>query len=157
MGLFTSSGSKVFISTTTTDPATFDAAGYAALTYVQVGANESIGAFGDESTEVTFDDLGDGRTKKFKGQRNAGNMEVVCGLDDEDAGQALMRTAEEDDTVNNYHFKVEFPNSLGTSGAIRYFSGKVMTQREVVDTANNITKFEATVGINTAIVKVDAS
>jgi hypothetical protein len=158
MGIFTSAGTKVYMTSTTTNPATFDAAGYGALTFTEIKNVESVGAFGDESAEVTFDDLGEKRTKKLKGQRNSGNMALVCGLDDADAGQDLLRTAEADNTTGNFHFKVVYPNKLtsGGDGAIRFFSGKVMSQREVIDTANNVAKLEATVGINTAIVLVDA-
>jgi hypothetical protein len=158
MGIFTSAGTKVYITATTTNPATFDATGYGALTFTEIKGIESVGSFGDESAEVTFDDLGEKRTKKFKGQRNAGNMAIVCGLDDADAGQDLLRTAEADNTTGNFHFKVVYPNQItsGGDGAIRYFSGKVMTQREVIDAANNIAKLEATVGINTAVISVDA-
>ena len=157
MGIATTSGTKVSISTTSTAPATFDASGYAALTFSEIGSIESVSGFGDESSEVTFDELGDGRTKKLKGQKNAGNMELMMGLDDEDAGQGYLYTAEADATTSDWHFKVEVPNSLGTANAIRYFSGKVMSVRETYDTANNVIKLNTTVGINTAVVKVDAT
>ncbi|MFK5173523.1 hypothetical protein ACI3QN_13500, partial [Propionibacterium freudenreichii] len=79
------------------------------------------------------DDLGDGRSKKFKGQRNAGTMSVVCGLDDADAGQILLRAAEKDNTTGDFHFKVVFDNKITSGGvnASRFFSGKVMSAREV--------------------------
>jgi hypothetical protein len=157
MGIATTSGTKVSISTTSTAPATFDASGYGNLTYSEIGSIESVSGFGDESSEVTFDELGDGRTKKLKGQKNAGNMELMMGLDDEDAGQGYLYTAEADATVADWHFKVEVPNSLGSANAVRYFSGKVMSVRETYDTANNVIKLNTTVGINTAIVKVDAT
>ena len=157
MGIATTAGTKVSISTTSTAPATYDSTGYAALTYSEIGSIESISGFGDESTEVTFDELGDGRTKKLKGQRNSGNMELMMGLDDEDAGQGYVRTAEANNTTNDWHFKVEVPNSLGVANAIRYFSGKVMSVRETYDTANNVIKLNTTVGINTPIVVVDAT
>jgi hypothetical protein len=157
MGIATTSGTKVSISTTSTAPSTYDASGYAALTFSEIGSVESVSGFGDESSEVTFDELGDGRTKKLKGQKNAGNMELMMGLDDEDAGQGYLYTAEADATTNDWHFKVEVPNSLGTANAVRYFSGKVMSVRETYDTANNVIKLNTTVGINTAIVRVDAT
>lgn len=159
MGIFTASKTKISMTTVTTDPATFDATGYAALSYTQIGSIENLGAFGDEASEVTFDDLADGRTKKLKGQRNAGTMQLVLGLDDDDTGQGLLDTAEADDSVANYHFKVEFPNKLSSGGtnALRYFSAKVMSVREEVNTANNVVKKNVSLGINTKIVKVAAT
>lgn len=159
MGISAASGATIAITSTTTAPATFDAAGYAALSYTTVNSVESIGSFGDESQDVTFDDLGDRRTKHLKGQKDAGTLALVCGLDDTDAGQDLLRTAEADGSTGNFHFKVTLPNKQATAGddAIRYFSGKVMSVRETVDSANNIVKLETNIGINTKIVYVDST
>lgn len=156
MGIFTASRSKLYLTTTTTPPGSYDAAGYGALTWVEVGSIESLGDFGDEASEVTFDDLADGRTKKLKGQRNAGTMQMTLGLDDTDAGQDALDDAEADDSTGDYNFKVEFPNKQAAPGsnALRYFSGKVMSVREGVGTANNVVKKNVNIGINTAIVKV---
>ena len=159
MGLFTTSGLTISITTTTTDPATFNAVGYAALSYTEISGLENAGGFGDESNEVTADDIGLGRTIKLKGQRNAGNMDLVFLLNDADAGQTLLRAAEADDSTGNFHFKVTLPNKLASPGAdaIRYFSAKVMTAKENFDTADTVAKLNATIGINTAIVSVAAT
>lgn len=159
MGIFTTSGSTISMTTTTTNPGTFDAAGYGALSYTQIGSVENLGGFGDTSEEVTFDDIAQRRTIKLKGQRNAGNLELVCGRDDTDTGQDALYTAEQDNSTGNYHFKVTFPNRQASGGddAVRYFSGKVMSVRETLDTANNVAKLEATIGINTAIILVDST
>ena len=159
MGLFSASGATVSMTAVTTDPVTFDAAGYALLTFTEVGQIEDGGAFGDESSEVTFDSLGSGRTTKVKGQRNSGTFDLVTGLDDEDSGQALLYTAEADDSTGNYHFKVTFPNKLSSGGtdAIRYFSGKVLSTRENLGTANNVVSLTATISIDTPVVRVAAT
>jgi len=159
MGIFTASKTKLYMTATTVVPATLDVAGYDALVWVPIGSIENLGAFGDAASVVTFDDLADGRTKKLKGQRDAGNMELVLGLDDADAGQALLDTAYSDDSVGDYNFKVEFPNKLAINGqnALRYFRGKVFTVRETVETANNVVRKNVTVGISSPIVKKAAT
>lgn len=156
-GIFATAGARLFIGSPlaaqTTD---FVEADFAGQSWVAVNWMENIGAFGDEAASVTFDAIEQGRTQKLKGTRNAGDMEVVCGIDYEDAGQIAIRAAEA--TPNNYAFKVLFNDMPGggTSGSIRYFIGLVMSARETLDTANNVMKLNATIGINSNIVRINA-
>lgn len=157
--IFATSGATFSISTTSTAPGTYDASGYGALTYAACEPLENLGSFGDASNEVTFDDIANGRTLKIKGQRNAGNMELVFAYDDTDAGQGYLKTAEEDDSTADWHFKVTLPNKQNDAGAdaIIYFSGKVMTQVIAAETADNVTRRNVTIGINTGLVVVNST
>ena len=159
MSIFTSSGVQVYISSTATAPATYDAAGYGALTFTQVNSVEDAGAIGDTANEVTFDDLAKRRTQTLKGQFKGETLSLVCGYDDADAGQLLLVTAAADPVQQDWHFKVVLPNKLATAGqnAIVYFSGRVMSSKRTISTANNVVKLEATVQPNTAIVYVQAT
>lgn len=154
--IFATSGTIVSMSTTTTAPATYDAAGYGALTYQALGCLSHIGSFGDTSAEVTFDCINEGRTITIKGQRSAGTLELTVALDDTAAGFALIDTAERDDSTANYHFKIEFPNKQNATGtnAVRYFSGRVMSAPENLGGANDVATQTVNVAINTPIVKV---
>lgn len=157
MSIYVTAGSRIYIGQAVAQQSTdFVEADFLTHSFTEISWVESIGAFGDEAAEVTFDAIGEGRTLKLKGNRNAGNMELVCGQDYSDAGQAALRAAEA--TPDDYAFKVLFDDmpSGGTSGSIRYFIGKVMSARETLDTANNVIKLNATVGINSNIVRVDA-
>ncbi len=157
--IFATSGTVVSMTSTTTPPATYDAAGYAALTYVDLGCLSNIGEFGDESALVTFDCISEGRTKKIKGQKNAGQMALTVALDDTTSGFDAIQDAEADDSTGDYHFKVVFPNEQNATGtgAIRYFSGKVMSAREVLGGANDVATVNVVVEINTKIVKVNST
>jgi hypothetical protein len=157
--IFAASGTIVSMTANTTPPATFNAAGYAALTYVDLGCASNLGEFGDESSEVTFDCINTGRTLKIKGQRNAGNMTLTLALDDTTDGFDNVQAAESDDSTGDYYFKIEFPNKLNATGtnAIRYFGGKVMSAREVVGGANDVVTINLVISINTPIVKIAAT
>lgn len=159
VSIFTTSGATFSISTTSTAPGTYDASGYGALTYSSCGSVENIGSFGDASNEVTFDDIANGRTIKLKGQRNAGNIELVLGYDDTDTGQGYLKTAEEDDSTADWNFKITLPNKQNAGGtdAIIYFSGKVMSNVIAAETADNVTRRNVTIGINTALVVVNST
>jgi len=153
-GIFATAGSKVYIGgVMSAQSQDFTASDFNGESWVEIGWLETIGQFGDESAEITFDAIGESRTQKLKGTRNAGNMELTCGIDNDDAGQAALRSAEA--TPSDYAFKVEFnDNPDGSSNSIRYFIAKVMSAREVMDGANNVVKLTATLAINSNIVHV---
>ena len=154
--IFTTSLSSFSISTTTTNPATYNAAGYGALTYQAACPLQNIGAFGTSFESATFDDICTGVRMKIKGINDNGEMEVVLGYDDTDAGQVLLKTASLNTTTANYHFKVTFPNKQNATGAdsIFYFSGKVMKAIRTPGAASDVVTLNSTIGINTAIVEV---
>ncbi len=156
-GIFATAGARLYIGSAlaaqTTD---FVVGDFSGQSWVQVGWMESIGAFGDEAASITFDASEQQRTQKLKGTRNAGDMAVVCGIDYEDPGQILLRAAEA--TPNNYAFKVLFNDApSGGDPSERYFIALVMSAREQLDTANNVMKLNATLGVNSNIVRVNAT
>lgn len=157
--IFATSGTTVAMTATTTAPTTYDATGYTALTYVPLGCLSNIGSFGDTSETVTFDCIAEKRTLKIKGQRNAGALDLTIALDDTTTGFDTINAAAADDSTGDYHFKITFPNKQASAGAgaIRYFSGKVMSNIENLGAANDVVTIGASVEINTAIVKVDST
>lgn len=157
--IFTSNLATFSISTTSTDPATFDASGYGALTFEQACPMQSFGAFGTSFNPVTFENLCSGLLEKLKGTRDNGDMEVVLGYDDTDGSFDYLTTAVNDTSTANWHFKITFPNkqSSGGTDAIFYFSGKVMTDIKTLAGANDVVTRNVTVGIETAIVNVKST
>ena len=156
-GIFATAGSKLYIGQSIASKTTnFVLADFAGQSWIEIGWLENIGAFGDEAANITFDAIGQQRTQKLKGTRNAGDMAVVAGIDYEDQGQITLRAAE--GTPNNYAFKVQF-NDAPTGGdpSERYFIALVMSTREALDTANNVMKLNATLGVNSNIVRVNAA
>jgi len=65
---FTSAGTT--ISVVDSNPATYDQAGFEALTYSLIGEVTDLGEFGREYSAVTHNPLGDRRTVKRKGSYN---------------------------------------------------------------------------------------
>jgi hypothetical protein len=157
-GIFATAGAKLFIggalAAKTVD---FVLSDFSGESWVEVGWLENIGAFGDQANSITFDAIGQARTQKLKGVRNAGDMSVVAGLDYSDPGQIAMRAAEA--SPNNFAFKVQFNDEPegGTKPSTRYFVGMVMAARETLDTANNVMKLDLTIGVNSNIVRDNAA
>lgn len=145
----TSAGSTLAI--TATAPATFDAAGYGAATFTEIGGIEKIGALGAVFAKVEFQPL-KGPKDKNKGSRDNGSLAPSLAIDESDAGQTLLRTAAADETSKIYYFKVTYSN-----GAKRYFGGRVFGYPETVDGADTVLMANPTIEIITDIVPVAAS
>lgn len=103
MAVGPAAGSKLFIGNAApANPATD--------TYTEVGNISNMGEFGPTYSPITFDSLGNRLTQKFKGQRDAGNMQITLGRSPSDAGQALLVTARDLDF--DYNFKVTLNDAI---------------------------------------------
>jgi len=161
LDIFATAGAEVYIGPAmtrkNTDWVQGDFETSPAISWTPISMVESIGSFGDSAQVVSFQAVDLEREIKLKGTRNAGNMVVVCGIKEDDAGQIAMIAAEK--TEYNYGFKVVFPNmpTGGVSGGIRYFIGMVMTIPEELAGANNVAKLSLSVEVNSNIVAVAAN
>lgn len=107
MTIFATNGAKTYIGSTIAVPgADLNQASFAGQVWTEIGETENLGTFGDTAAEITFDSISSNRTRRLKGTRNAGNMELVCGLDYADAGQLALIAAEK--TIHDYAFRVVF-------------------------------------------------
>lgn len=147
MGSMTAAGSALAISAGT--PATQTEAGYAALTFTEIGGLDKIGGVGATFAEVEFKPL-KGPTETHKGSVNYGSLQPSMAVDDSDAGQTLLHTASENQTAL-YSYKL-----TRSDGAIRYFQGKVFGMPETIDGPDSIVMATPTIKINTKPVRVAA-
>ncbi|MEG8045731.1 Calx-beta domain-containing protein [Sphingomonas aerolata] len=148
MGSQTAAGSSLALSAML--PSSFDAAGYVALTYVEIGQVEKLGSFGASFSKVEFQGL-KGAKQKFKGSADFGALQPSIALDALDAGQILLQTASDDETQKLYSFRVTYPD-----GSTRYFRGRVFGAPETADGADSMLMATPTVEICSKVVKVDA-
>jgi hypothetical protein len=145
MAVMTSAGSTLSIATGA--PATYDATGFTALTYVVVGEVTDIGEVGREYALVTHMPVGSRTVKKFKGSYNNGSMQIQMGRDTANAGQTAMKAALLSDA--DYSFKV----TLQDLSKI-HFVGKVTTFKTSVGSVDQITGSSCTIEINGDIVEI---
>lgn len=118
-------------------PATFNEAGYEALTFTAVGECTDLAEFGREYALVTHNPIASRGTQKYKGSFNAGSMALTLGLDNDDAGQIIMMAASLSDA--DYSFKVEIQD-----GTVYYFQAKVMMFKIGVNNVDSITTATST-------------
>jgi hypothetical protein len=130
MSVRTSAGSTIAISAS--QPATYDQAGYAALSYFDIGEVTDLGEFGRDYALVTHNPIATRATVKRKGSFNEGTMDMKVGLDTDDSGQIVAKAASESD--NDYSFKVTLQ-----SGDVYYFQAQVMSYKINVGSVDNIT------------------
>jgi hypothetical protein len=162
MPVQTGAGVAIYIGTTASAT---NLSEYQSDTYTQLEQVESIGSFGDSTSEVTFTGLSDARVQKLKGSQDAGNLSITMALDETSidssplGGQGLLLAASQNTSSDTYNFYVEY-NDAGTSspnnGTRRYFSGQVATFVESVDGSDSIIMIASEVRINTAFIRAPA-
>lgn len=121
MSLGTVAGTTIGISAVI--PATFDEAGYEALTFTNIGNIEDGGEHGREYAEVTFNPIDTRGTRKYKGSFNEGTKTLSVAYNSDDGGMALLKTALASDA--DFSFEVAYPD-----GDIDWFQAKVMSLKK---------------------------
>lgn len=124
-------------------PATYNVAGYAALSYTLIGEVIDGGAHGRTYAEVTSNPIDTRATQKYKGSFNEGTKTLQLDMDNQDAGQQLLKTALLSD--NDYSFEVAYPN-----GDIDYFIAKVMSFEKATGTVDSMRSASVTLSITTS-------
>ena len=149
MGSTTAAGSTLAICAAA--PATKDAAGFGALTFIEIGGVEKIGAFGASFEKVEFQPL-KGPKEKYKGPVDYGALQPSVRLDSADAGQTLLQTSSDDESQTLYSFRVTLPD-----GAKRFFQGRTFGMPETVDGAASMIMAAPAIEICTKPVRVNAA
>ena len=106
------------------------------------GEITDLGEFGREFALVTHNPVGSRGTQKFKGSFNEGTMTMSLGLDTDDAGQIIAKTASLSD--------LDFSFMVTTQNLDRYFfQAKVMSFKVGVGGVDQITTATVTLEITT--------
>lgn len=150
MGKLTSTG--VTLGVVAGLPATVDAAGFGALTYVNVGEVVDLPEYGPTVQVVESNPLATGITEKYAGFTNYGSIAIGLELDVADAGQIILEAAIPDAGVDSPHsFAITY-----SDGTIEYFHGGVFSYTRAPGSANSMVGSTASVEINSKIIRVTA-
>lgn len=147
MGIMTAAGSLLAISAG--HPATPNEAGFSALTFTNIAFVDKIGPMGATYGQTTFQPLV-GPEITIKGGAKYGVINPSYAVDNEDAGQALIKTASANQ-IDDYSFRLTRPD-----GSIRYWEGRVFGAPENIDTAETVIMGNPVISINTVPVEVEA-
>lgn len=151
MGKQTSTG--VQLAVVAALPATNDAAGYEALTWVTVGEVIDLPAYGPEVQVVTSEPLATGITQKFNGFINYGSISMGLEQDLDDAGQVILEAGVPVPPAQftPHSFRVTLPD-----GRIDYFNGGIFSYTTDIGSANSMVGSTCTIEINSNVVRVPA-
>lgn len=158
MTIKTGTGSSIAIGTTlSTSGGT--RAEYEADSYTSVSKVESIGEFGDEREIVPFVGLSTGRREKARGVADAGDATVLYADQTGDAGQLAIDAAyaATSQATDEFNFRVQLNDSLGTNATTYYFRARVSTLRVQEIRNDGVVMIRAVLAINTAVLKVAAA
>jgi hypothetical protein len=149
--IFSSVGTVVSVDDTA--PATYDATGFAALTWAECGELAELPSFGSESALATHTPLATGIVAKRRGSINYGSVTLTMAVASTDTGQAVLETKADSAAGSDalVSVKVEL-----VDGSIQYFTAQVMSYKVNVANADAITMAEVTLEIDNSIVKVAA-
>jgi hypothetical protein len=142
---FTSAGSTLYIGAAL--PATFDAAGYAAVAWTEVGEITDLGEFGREYSAVKHNPLKTRGTVKRKGNYDDGALTLQMARVPGDAGQAAMIIALDSD--NSYPIKVTLQDATNL-----FTTAQVMSYKTNIGSGDQITAASTSLEIDRPIVEV---
>lgn len=139
------------VSVSTTAPATYDAAGFGALTFSPCGELAELPSFGAEAALATHTPLATGIVAKRRGSLNYGSVALTMAVSDTDTGQTVLQDAAEAAAGADALVSVKV---LLVNGEIQYFTAQVMSYKVNVGNADAITMAEVTLEIDNSIIKV---
>ncbi len=130
MAIQSAAGSKFYISAAA--PATYNAAGFSALTWTEVGEVTEIGEFGKTVNVITHTALSDKKVRKLKGSYDNGTLSLPMALDTSDAGQDLCMAAVDSDDAYSIKIEVQDSTIFYTTGLFSKFTRTVGSVDTVV-------------------------
>ena len=143
------SGIGAIISIDAAEPATYDEAGFAALTYDEIGEAISIGAYGGTAEVLTQTPVKTGIVKKVKGSKNYGSQAVQFGVIT-DAGQTALQAGFDGANSSVIHsVKVEYDD-----GVVRYYTALVTSYEYQEVSSSSFVNASSTLELNNSIVEV---
>ena len=131
-------------------PATEDASGYEALSYVEVGLVVSFGELGDESEDIAFDLLKPGRKTHVNGVKDLGEIPVTIEYARADAGQVIVRAAANGNTTHSFVV-------TDSDGDDYYFQGLIANLKDLERTASRYKGANFVIRGQTGVTKVDGA
>lgn len=146
MSIFTNAGTNLAIVSGL--PATYDSAGFAALSFVDVGEVENIPEYGGTSQEITFTSLKDLIVKKLKGSFDPGSISVTLGRDVADAGQVVVAAAAAPTNNTEHSIAITF-----SDGSINYFTALVMSYTINPNDVNSVVRSTMQVSLTNVVIE----
>ena len=149
--LIASKGTKVYIGAAL--PATYDADGYDAVSWTEIGMVESVGEYGADSSIGTYTPIGTGVACKYMGTTDFGEISLTI-ADTSDSGLAALK-AHRGDTAY-LPFKIEFSevgattegHSVPAKHRRHMFIGLTKSYRHNIGSGDDVSRVNASIVLN---------
>lgn len=139
-------GTQVYVSAAV--PATYDSAGFGALSWTEVGEVESLGEYGGSAQISQFVPLATGTVKKRKGSLDYGTSSMVIGKTT-DAGLAIMKSGFDGANKHLIHsFRI-----VESDGSIGYYTAVIGSYVYSMGDANTVTRINTNVELTGNVVE----
>lgn len=159
MPLHPVSGCKIFVGSAPMSESSSDltVADFVGVSWIEITKWIQMGDHGDAAQLITADIIGERRTKKQKGTRNAGSMQNIFTSNMLDAGQLALIAYEKTDY--NYPVKIELNDMApgGATNSLRHFLALITQAQETGGSANTLRNLNTMFEINSNIVRVAAT
>jgi|GEM_PF-959919 len=147
-GLESTTGTKIYV--VAGEPATFDLAGYKALTPVQVVGVVTFGAWGDDNEDVSEPLLAEGRVIHTNGTADGGEVEISVQHRTTDAGSdIILANAGTNEAIS---IKKEYK-----SGDVEFATAVISSAKYREAAGNAVRGYTVMARVNTALVKATAA
>lgn len=127
-------------------PATYNAAGFGALVFTEVGEITDYGEFGRKYNLVKHNPVATRKTVKRKGSYDSGSMTIPMALSNSDAGQVIMKAAAASDA--SYSICIELKD-----GYKFYFTVQVMQFLITIGGVDSITQATAQLELDDDVIE----
>lgn len=139
---FTSAGTTIALGSA--EPATYDKAGFEALSWTLIGEVTDIPEFGRLYNLVTHNPLSGRQTVKRKGSFNDGSLTIQYAVDDTDTGQTAIEALIDSDVNQSIRVILQDAQHI-------YFVVQVMSNPITIGTVDNITTKSVQLEVTDAI------
>lgn len=144
-GAITSAGTTLQVGLA---PATYDAAGFSAVTYNSLGEITDMGEYGKKYKLVTHNPIGTRNTVKRRGSYDNGTMTLKTAWYKTDAGQNFIQnTALASDA--SIAVKITLQN-----GTINYFTAQVLSYTKMIGNVDTITGSNIQLELDNDIIEI---
>lgn len=138
------------ISVVAGEPATFNLAGYKAMTFVPVVGVVTFGAWGDDNEDVAEPLLSEGRVIHTNGTADGGEVEISVQHRTTDAGSAVIQT----NAGTNEAVSIR---KLYKSGDVEFATAVISSAKYREAAGNAVRGYTVMARVNTALVKATAA
>lgn len=142
----TGAKTKVYLGTTALTSAPDAASDFTSATYTELASLMTIGQYGDNVADVSYNLLRNGRTSHIAGLKDGGTVDLVLAYNASDAGQALISGTIYGSASNLWPIKIEF-----TDGEVNYMTFAMLSNKVDVGDGSSLKTLTATIGISSEV------